>query len=66
MRWEQGRQAIEGMIGRGELGKVPASRSQAEEMIDQARKHVAAAQLTAQGESIIDLSVKVIDQMQPF
>ncbi|GAB1817591.1 hypothetical protein [Herbidospora sp. RD11066] len=46
MRWEQGRQTVEGMIGRGELGRVPASRPQAEAMIDQARKHVTAARLT--------------------
>lgn len=46
MRWEQGRQAIEGMIGRGELGKVPASRPQADEMLAQAGRHVAAARLT--------------------
>ncbi|MFG6196837.1 hypothetical protein [Nonomuraea sp. JJY05] len=41
MRWEQGRAAIEGMLARGELEKVAASRSQAEELLDQAGKHVA-------------------------
>ncbi|MFI9835400.1 hypothetical protein ACIHFD_00095 [Nonomuraea sp. NPDC051941] len=52
MRWEQGRAAIEGMLTRGELEKVAASRSQADELLDQAGKHVATARLALEQDSI--------------
>ncbi|MCW2942355.1 MAG: hypothetical protein JWN00_5340 [Actinomycetia bacterium] len=43
MRWEQGRATIEGMISAGELQRVPASRSQADRLLAQARGHLASA-----------------------
>lgn len=43
MRWEQGRDAIERMLGDGELQRVPASRRQADRLLSQARSHAASA-----------------------
>lgn len=37
MRWEQGREAIERMLGDSELQRVPASREQADRLLAQAR-----------------------------
>ncbi|GAA1726795.1 HEPN domain-containing protein [Nonomuraea bangladeshensis] len=52
MRWEQGRAALEGMLGRGEIEKVAASRAQAEELLTQARKHMATARLAMESDPI--------------
>lgn len=43
MRWQQGREALDGMIARGELERVPASREHADVMLAQARRHLASA-----------------------
>ncbi len=40
------------MLGRGELEKVPASRSQADELLDQARRHVATARLAMDSDPV--------------
>jgi hypothetical protein len=45
MRWEQGRTTLEGMLSRGEIEKVAASRSRADELLDQAGRHM----MTARG-----------------
>lgn len=47
MRWEQGRPAIDGMLGRGEVERVRPSRDHAELLLGQARTHVIAAKLIA-------------------
>ncbi|WP_043630071.1 HEPN domain-containing protein [Nonomuraea candida] len=52
MRWEQGRAAVEGMLGRGELEKVAASRAQADELLQQAGKHVATARMALESDPI--------------
>ncbi|SEG43580.1 HEPN domain-containing protein [Nonomuraea solani] len=52
MRWEQGRATLEGMLGRGELEKVAASRPQAEALLDQAGRHVATARLAMESDPI--------------
>ncbi|MEV0384127.1 hypothetical protein [Nonomuraea sp. NPDC050643] len=52
MRWEQGRATVEGMLGRGELERVAASRAQAEAMLDQAGRHVATARLAMDSDPI--------------
>ncbi|WP_188195778.1 HEPN domain-containing protein [Nonomuraea sp. SYSU D8015] len=52
MRWGQGRAAIEGMLSRGEIEKVVASRSQAEELLDQAAKHLTTARLAMESDPI--------------
>jgi hypothetical protein len=43
MRWEQGRNAVERMLADGELQRVPASRTQADRLLAQARAHLASA-----------------------
>ena len=48
MRWEQGRAAVDGMLSRGELERVPPSRDHADLLLGQAHQHVkSAAALTA-------------------
>ena len=34
MRWQQGRETLDGMIERGELERVPASREMAQRTVD--------------------------------
>lgn len=43
MRWQQGRDVIDGMITRGELERVPASRDHADLLLAQAHLHLASA-----------------------
>jgi HEPN domain-containing protein len=43
MRWQQGRSAIDGMIARGELERVPASRTHADMLLTQANQHLTSA-----------------------
>ena len=43
MRWNQGRTVIERMLAHGELQRVPASRSQADRLLRQAREHLDSA-----------------------
>lgn len=43
MRWEQGRATIEQMVADGVLQRVPASRRQADRLLDQAHHHLASA-----------------------
>src|SRR4051812_13557417 len=43
MRWEQGRDAIDGMLSRGELERVPPSRDHADVLLVQAHQHVKSA-----------------------
>ncbi|MGI5236961.1 HEPN domain-containing protein [Dactylosporangium sp. CA-139066] len=47
MRWQQGREALEGMLDRAELERVPPSRDHAELLLAQARKHLASADAIA-------------------
>lgn len=47
MRWEQGRAAIDGMLSRGELERVPPSRDHADVLLGQAAAHLAAAEAVA-------------------
>jgi hypothetical protein len=51
MRWQQGRDTITGMITRGELEKVPASREHADLLLNQARQHVGSAQAIADSDA---------------
>jgi hypothetical protein len=43
MRWQQGRETLDGMIERGELERVPASRDQADLLLSPARQHLTSA-----------------------
>lgn len=43
MRWNQGRAEIEAMLSVGELQRVPASREHADNLIEQATRHLASA-----------------------
>ncbi|GAA4589340.1 hypothetical protein GCM10023194_43320 [Planotetraspora phitsanulokensis] len=52
MTWEQGRALVEGMLSRGEVERVAASRAQADELLDQARKHMATARLAMESDPI--------------
>jgi hypothetical protein len=47
MRWDQGRPAVEGMIARREIERVPPSREQADALMNQARQHLQAARVIA-------------------
>ena len=51
MRWQQGRASLEGMLGRAELERVPASRDHAEVLLDQARRHLSSAQAIADSDA---------------
>lgn len=52
MRWEQGRAAIDGMLARGELERVPASRDQADLLIAQAQRHLKSAEAIVAGDPV--------------
>jgi hypothetical protein len=45
MRWEQGRAQVDKLITAGELQRVPASREHADQLLAQARKDLASAEL---------------------
>lgn len=47
MKWQQGRDALDGMIARGELEQVPASREHAELLLAQAQRHLDSARTIA-------------------
>lgn len=51
MKWQQGRDRIEGMLTRGELERVPASRQHADLLLSQAHRHVESAQAIAASDS---------------
>jgi hypothetical protein len=40
VKWQQGRDTLDGMLARGELERVPASRTHADLLISQARQHL--------------------------
>lgn len=48
MRWVQGRATIEQLLAKVWLQQVPASREHADRLLEQARRHVHSAGLTAQ------------------
>jgi hypothetical protein len=43
VRWQQGRDTIDGMIARGELERVPPSRQHADRLLTQAHQHLESA-----------------------
>jgi hypothetical protein len=45
LRWQQGREAVNGMIERGELERVPASRAHADLLLGQADRHLGSAKV---------------------
>lgn len=47
MRWQQGRDTVDGMLARGELERVPASREHVDLLLTQAHQHVGSAQAIA-------------------
>ncbi|WBB57946.1 hypothetical protein O7599_19960 [Streptomyces sp. WMMC500] len=52
MKWQQGRAALENMLARGDLERIPASREQADNLLVQARNHLAAAQAVTAIDSV--------------
>ncbi|MGN9907208.1 hypothetical protein ACTMTJ_06575 [Phytohabitans sp. LJ34] len=48
MRWQQGREALDGMIARRELERIPASRDHADLLLAQARRHLDSSQIIGQ------------------
>ncbi|MGW1175193.1 hypothetical protein ACWD4P_15905 [Kitasatospora sp. NPDC002543] len=52
MKWQQGRAAVEGMLARKELERVPASRGQADNLLAQASNHLKAAQAVVSFDAI--------------
>ena len=52
MRWDQGRSTLDDMLSKGSLERVPPSRTHAEAMLDQARRHLAAAGTIATGDPV--------------
>jgi hypothetical protein len=51
VRWQQGRGTLDGMLNRGELERVPASREHADLLLAQAHRHVTSAQAIATSDS---------------
>lgn len=47
MRWQQGREVLDGMMARAELERVPASREHANLLLLQARHHLTSVQVIA-------------------
>lgn len=45
MRWNQGRSAVDRLIADGELQRVPANREHADQLLGQARKDLASAEV---------------------
>jgi hypothetical protein len=52
MRWQQGRAVVDGMMARGELERVPASRDHADVLLGQARQHLDSARAIAGGDPV--------------
>lgn len=52
MTWERGSGAVQRLIHDGELERVTASRSQAELMLDDARRHIASAKTIASADPL--------------
>ncbi|HWS36221.1 MAG TPA: hypothetical protein VN408_26235 [Actinoplanes sp.] len=50
MRWQQGRAAIDAMVARGELERIPASREHADLLLLQARRHLTSARAIAESD----------------
>ena len=48
MRWDQGRAVIDKLIADGELQRVPANREHADQLLAQARKDLASAELLSE------------------
>lgn len=51
MQWQQGRNAIEGMLQRGELERVSANREHADLLLAQAHRHLGSAELIAESDA---------------
>lgn len=78
MRWQQGREMLDGMIARGELERVPASQEHADLLLTQARQHLDSTQIIGQTDpagayrdlpkvrEIVAAVEKVLDQMSPY
>ncbi|PVW04776.1 hypothetical protein DEA06_08355 [Microbacterium sp. Gd 4-13] len=45
LRWTTGRDAVDGLLARRHLDRVPANREHAEMLLDQARRHAASARI---------------------
>jgi hypothetical protein len=52
MKWQQGRSTIDGLIARGEIERVPASRDHADVLISHAHDHLHAAQAVVTIDSV--------------
>jgi hypothetical protein len=52
VRWQQGREAVDGMIVRGELERIPASREHTDVLMDQAALHLASAKAIAEADPV--------------
>lgn len=50
MRWKEGRAEIGAMLVSGELQRVPASREHADNLLNQARKHLASARAVVEND----------------
>jgi hypothetical protein len=48
VKWQQGRDPLDGMIARGELERVPASREHADLLLAQAQQHLDSARTIAE------------------
>ena len=51
MRWQQGRDAVDGMVTRGELERVPPSREHADLLLAQAHQHLDSALAIARSDA---------------
>lgn len=52
MRWQQGRNVIDGMLERREVERVPPSREHADRLLAQAHAHLGSAELVAKTDAV--------------
>lgn len=64
MRWQQGRNLIDGMLSRGELERVPASRPHADLLIAQSKRHLDSAGVSAQLDPPLGSIIRPFDRLR--
>jgi hypothetical protein len=53
VKWQQGRERLDGMLARGELERVPASRAHADLLLSQAHQHLDSAEAIAGSDAAV-------------
>jgi hypothetical protein len=80
LRWQQGRDTIDSLLGRGQLTRVTPNRTLADTLLTQARAHLASAAAVVQSDpagafalvydaarkALTAILVKLLDQMPAY